>query len=152
MDTQDTTTASTRRPPAPYEIPAPSLHARSHLENGITVTEIHGITDLSTVDEIQGHLDAVTAPHGAQVIVDLRQVEFFDCALLGLLCRARRRTLERGGRLAVVCARPWHLRILRALGLGEVFQPFATVQDVIFGQGQDTPARAAPSVPAQPPH
>ncbi|MFH8464930.1 STAS domain-containing protein [Streptomyces sp. NPDC017991] len=152
MDIQDATTASTQRTTAPYEIPTPSPHARSHLENGITVTEIHGVTDLSTVPEIRVHIDAVTAPHGAQVIVDLRHVEFFDCALLGLLCRARRRTLERGGRLAVVCVRPWHLRIIRAAGLGEVFQPFATVQDVTHGQRQDTPAGAAPPVPAQPPH
>jgi len=65
------------------------------------------------------------------VIVDLLPVEFLDCATLGLLCRARRRALEGGGHLALVCVRPWHLRILKAAGLSELFAPLTTVQDAL---------------------
>ncbi|MGW0497302.1 STAS domain-containing protein [Streptomyces sp. NPDC003007] len=63
--------------------------------------------------------------------VDLRPVEFLDCATLGLLCRARRRALDRGGHLALVCVHPWDLRILKAAGLSELFAPLATVQDAL---------------------
>ncbi|MFD9818849.1 STAS domain-containing protein [Streptomyces violascens] len=112
-------------------MPDPCQHARSYLVRGITVVEIHGTIDLSTVGDIQVHTDAATAPHDARVIVDLRPVEFLDCSALGLLCRARRRALERNGHLMLVCVRPWHLRILKAAGLSELFQPLATIQDAL---------------------
>ncbi|MFD9634918.1 STAS domain-containing protein [Streptomyces violascens] len=133
MGIQDANAASGQRPhhPTPGKLPVPCGHARSYLVRDITVVEIHGTIDLSTVPDIQVHTDAATAPHGAQVIVDLRPVEFLDCAALGLLCRARRRTLERNGHLMLVCVRPWHLRILQATGLRELFRPLATIQDAL---------------------
>ncbi len=111
--------------------PVPYRHARSYLLHGVTVVEIRGTIDLSTVPEIQVHTDAATAPHRAEVIVDLRPVQFLDCSALGLLCGARRRAVERDGRLALVCVRPWHLRILEATGLRELFRPLATVEEAL---------------------
>ncbi|WP_369229357.1 STAS domain-containing protein [Streptomyces sp. R21] len=133
MDLQGTNAAPGQRDDdsAPGGPQAPFRHARSYLDHGITVVELHGAIDLSTVPEVRAHADAATAGQGAQVIVDLRPVEFLDCATLGLLCRARRRALERGGHLALVCVRPWHLRILKAAGLSELFAPLATVQDAL---------------------
>ncbi|MFC8124859.1 STAS domain-containing protein [Streptomyces sp. NPDC057302] len=118
-------------PPLLGQLPAPCQHARSYLARGVTVVEIHAAIDLGTVTEVQVHTDAATALPGAQVIVDLRPVEFFDCSALSLFCRTRRRALERGGHLALVCVRPWHLRILNATGLSEVFRPLATVEDAL---------------------
>ncbi len=68
------------------------------------------------------------------MIVDLRPVEFLDCATLGLLCRARRRALEHDCRLLLVCGRPWHLRILKAAGLSNIFERHATIQDALSGE------------------
>ncbi|QEV21583.1 STAS domain-containing protein [Streptomyces alboniger] len=56
---------------------------------------------------------------------------FLDCSTLSLLCRARRRALERDGQLALVCIRPWHLRILTAVDLNTLFKPCATVQEAL---------------------
>jgi anti-sigma B factor antagonist len=92
------------------------------------VVEIHGAVDVATAPGVQVHLDAATHPLGARVIVDLRPVVFFDCAVLTLLCRAHRRIRERGGQLAVVCVRPWHLKILAAGGLDALFRPSVTVE------------------------
>ncbi|MFD7168970.1 STAS domain-containing protein [Streptomyces violascens] len=133
MDIQDANAVSGQHQhhPMPGKLPVPCRHALSYLVRDITVVEIHGTIDLSTVPAIQVHTDAATAPHGAQVIVDLRPVEFLDCSALGLLCRARRRALERNGHLALVCVRPWHLRILKAAGLSELFHPLATIQDAL---------------------
>jgi anti-sigma B factor antagonist len=117
---------------APGEASAPCRHARSYLHHGVTVVEFHGAIDLATVPEVRAHTDAATARQGARVIVDLRPADFLDCTALGLLVRARRRALERGGHLALACARPWHVRILKAAGLGELFGPLATtVQDAL---------------------
>ncbi|MFJ4835758.1 STAS domain-containing protein [Streptomyces sp. NPDC088747] len=148
IDIQDATPAPAQHRPAPQELPAASRHARSYLVDNITVTELSGIIDLSNVGEIQAHTYAATAPHGAQVIIDLRPVEFFDCALLGLLCRAHRRTLERGGHLALVCVRPWHLHVFKAAGVGKLFETFATVRDAGSKQ-QNAPAQSAS--PLRPP-
>ncbi|WP_370270352.1 STAS domain-containing protein [Streptomyces sp. V4I8] len=86
-----------------------------------------------TPTEIQAHTDAATTRSGVRVIVDLRPVEFLDCSTLGLLCRTRRRALERGGQLTLVCVRPWHLRILKAAGLHTLFALLATVEDALEG-------------------
>jgi anti-anti-sigma factor len=133
MDLQDTNAASGQsdNDSARGELPVPCWHARSYLDHGITVVEFHGTIDLNTVPEVQAHTDAATARQGARVIVDLRPVEFLDCTALSLLCRTRRRALEQGGHLALVCVRPWHLRILKAAGLSELFAPLATVQDAL---------------------
>lgn len=114
-------------------LPPPGPHARSRHDRGVTVVELHGTVDLSVVPEIRTHTDAATAHPGARVIVDLRPVEFLDCSTLGLLCRARRRALERSGHLTLVCVRPWHLRILKAAGLSPHFEILTTVEEAMDG-------------------
>jgi hypothetical protein len=65
------------------------------------------------------------------VVIDLRPACFVDCVGLGLLCRARRRALEQGGYLALVCVHRWQLRILRVTGLHHTLQPVATLGDAL---------------------
>ncbi|MEU9101034.1 STAS domain-containing protein [Streptomyces sp. NPDC048361] len=110
-------------------MPERCRHARTHLVHGVTVVEVHGCVDLASAPDVRMHLDAATQPPGARVVVDLRSVEFFDCAVLALLCRAHRRIRERGGRLGLVCVRPWHLRVLAAGGIYALIRPAATVED-----------------------
>ncbi|MFF7335577.1 anti-sigma factor antagonist [Streptomyces sp. NPDC008150] len=130
------------RLPAPGKPPAPGRHARSYDVRGLTVIELRGAIDLSNVPEIRALADAVTARPGVRVVMDLRPVEFLDGSTLGLLCRTRRRALDQGGHLTLVCVRPWHLRILRAAGLGTVFAPFATLEaalEATLGAASGTP-------------
>ncbi|MFF1379524.1 STAS domain-containing protein [Streptomyces sp. NPDC058308] len=133
MDTQDAQDASGQHPdrPVPGKLPPPSRHACSFLRRGVTVVEIRGTVDVSTLAEVRTHTDAASEAQGAHLIVDLRPVTFLDCATLGLLCRTRRRAGQRDGRLALVCVRPWHLRILHAAGLGKHFELFDTVQEAL---------------------
>ncbi|MET7938856.1 anti-sigma factor antagonist [Streptomyces sp. NPDC005302] len=112
-------------------LPPPGPNARSRLDQGATVVELRGTVDLNVVHEIRVHTDAASAYRGSRVVVDLRPVEFLDCAGLGVLCRTRRRVIEREGRLALVCVRPWHLRILRAAGLGPHFEILTTVEEAL---------------------
>ncbi|WP_051915536.1 STAS domain-containing protein [Streptomyces aureocirculatus] len=87
MDIHDahTTPGQHHDPPETGELPAPCPHARSYRIQSHTVVEFHGIVDISTVPQIQMHTDAASAREGARMIVDLRPVEFLDCATLGLL-------------------------------------------------------------------
>ncbi|WP_329347755.1 STAS domain-containing protein [Streptomyces sp. NBC_01261] len=115
----------------PGKKPNPGRHARSYLLRGVTVVEFHGTIDLSNILDVQAHTDAATTRSDVRVVMDLMSVEFLDCSTLGLLCRARRRALERGGSLALVCVPPWHLRILKAAGLHPLFEPLATLDDAL---------------------
>ncbi|MEU6052576.1 STAS domain-containing protein [Streptomyces xanthochromogenes] len=127
---------STARPSVSAPVPLPPgllpdrcCNARTYLMHGFTVVEVHGTVDLATAPGVQLHLDAATQPPGARVIVDLRPVDFFDCAVLTQLCRAHRRIRERDGHLGVVCLRPWHLRILHAARLDTVLRPAGSVEE-----------------------
>ena len=109
---------------------------------GFTVVEVYGTVDLATAPGVGRHLDAATHPAGARVIVDLRPVDFFDCAVLTLLCRAHRRIRERDGHLGLVCVRPWHLRVLTAGGLDRLFRPAATVEEAALSALAGPPGTA----------
>ncbi|MCT9089024.1 STAS domain-containing protein [Streptomyces sp. ASQP_92] len=129
MGTTARPSVSAPLPLPPGLLPDRCCNARTYLMHGFTVVEVHGAVDLATAPGVQLHLDAATQPAGARVIVDLRTVEFFDCAVLTLLCRAHRRVREREGHLGVVCVRPWHRRILMAGRLDAFLQPARTVEE-----------------------
>ncbi|MFB7745870.1 STAS domain-containing protein [Streptomyces sp. NPDC056132] len=129
-------------PLPPGLLPDLSRHARTYLMRGFTVVEVHGTVDLVTAPDVQLHLDAATRPAGARVIVDLRPVDFFDCAVLTQLCRARRRIRERAGHLGVVCVRPWHLRVLAAARLDTVLRPAESIEEAALA----ALARSGPDV------
>ncbi|MER5400998.1 anti-sigma factor antagonist, partial [Streptomyces sp. NPDC002599] len=67
----------------------------------------------------------------ATAVIDLRRVEFFDCSGLRLLYRARRRILDRGGRLHLVCAHPLTLRMFRLTGLSKILPPAASLEEAL---------------------
>ncbi|MEW1647369.1 MULTISPECIES: anti-sigma factor antagonist [unclassified Streptomyces] len=108
--------------------PAPlTRHLRIHTDRGFTVLEFRGEIDIAAATEILPYLDRVTARPRARIVIDLRQVEFFDCSGLRLLYRARYRVLERAGRLRLVCTHPLTLRILRVTGLNRLLPPQPTL-------------------------
>ncbi|MEV8033450.1 anti-sigma factor antagonist [Streptomyces sp. NPDC002742] len=109
----------------------PTRHLRIHHDRGHVVLELHGEIDLLTTTEITPLLDAVTSDPAPQVVIDLRCVEFFDCSGLRLLYRARRRVLDRGGRLHLVCDHPLTLRMFRVTGLSRILPPYASLEEAL---------------------
>lgn len=93
-----------------------------HTGDGTTVVELHGEIDLVTAIPLAEHLDAVSSGPHPDLVLDLRPVTFIDCAGLGVLCRTRNRVLARDGRLRLVTGSRRFLWILRAVGLGGVFE------------------------------
>ncbi len=84
------------------------------------VVELHGEIDLVAYQRTFPLLDAVAAGPEAVVIIDLSEVDFFDCSGVSLLMRVHRRVAERGGAMRIVCADALTLRILRLTHLTEV--------------------------------
>ena len=118
--------------------PAPlTRHLRIHRDRGFTVLEFRGEIDIAAAMEILPYLDRVTGRPRARIVIDLRQVEFFDCSGLRLLYRARQRVLDRGGRLHLVCTHPLTLRILRVTELNRLL-PAQPTLDAALGQPEAT--------------
>ena len=118
--------------------PAPlTRHLRVRQDRGHTVLEFRGEIDIAAAEEIAPFLDRVTANGDVRLVIDLSQVEFFDCSGLRLLYRARGRVLAHGGELRLVCTHPLTLRIMRATGLTRLLPPHPTL-DLALGQPEAT--------------
>lgn len=111
----------------------PTRHLSVREDRGHTVLEFHGEIDIAAAVEIIPHLDAATGRPEARVVIDLTDVEFFDCSGLRLLYRARHRLLAHDGSLHLVCTHPLTLRVLKVTGLARVLPPAASL-DAALGQ------------------
>ncbi|MCK1819705.1 anti-sigma factor antagonist [Streptomyces sp. XM83C] len=111
-----------------HEPAARSPHLRTREAGGYTVLEFAGEIDIAAAVEIQPSLDAATEGPAPRVVIDLTDIEFFDCSGLRLLYRARRRVLDHDGRIHLVCTHPLTLRVLRLTGLGKLLPPQATLE------------------------
>ncbi|ANP51657.1 anti-sigma B factor antagonist [Streptomyces griseochromogenes] len=89
---------------------------------GATVVALHGEIDVLVAGTLAERLDALTALPDHDLVLDLRQVVFIDCAGLGILCRTRNRTLARQGRLRLVTDSTDFKRLLHATGLASLFE------------------------------
>lgn len=128
--------------PAPF-----TRHLRVHHDRGHTVLELRGEIDIAAAAEVAPHLDRVTSRPGARIVIDLRQVEFFDCSGLRLLYRARKRVLEQDGRLHLVCTHPLTLRVLRVTGLSRLLPPRPTLEAAL---ARPETASGTPGAPGKP--
>nr|WP_307805666.1 anti-sigma factor antagonist [Streptomyces chrestomyceticus] len=106
---------------------APRRTTHTYLAQGLTVVELHGDIDMATVPEARRHLHAVTARPRVRLLLDLRPVTFFDCRGVSLLLYAQQRTLERRGRLYLVCDHPTVLHLLDITGVRLLLGPAPTV-------------------------
>ncbi|MFJ9852256.1 STAS domain-containing protein [Streptomyces sp. NPDC101150] len=94
-------------------------------EAGSTIVlELRGEWDILAASVVADRLDALTgAPH-PDLVLDVSAVTFMDCVGLGLLCRARHRARDRGGRLRLtgVTDGGWVARLLRMASLTGEFE------------------------------
>ncbi|MEV6835629.1 anti-sigma factor antagonist [Streptomyces sp. NPDC051133] len=111
-----------RDEPAPF-----TRQLRVYAHRGHTVVELRGEIDILAAAEIGPALDRATGGPGVRVVIDLRQVEFFDCSGLRLLYRARARVRDGGGQLHLVCTHPLTLRVFRVTGLTRLLPAHPTL-------------------------
>ncbi|MFL4951353.1 STAS domain-containing protein [Streptomyces sp. MMS24-I31] len=99
----------------------PTTRPTERTAGGTTVVTLSGDVDLVTALSLGPRLDVLTAGPRPNLVLDLRQVPFVDCAGLGLLCRARNRVAAREGRLWLVTGSASFRRLLHHSGLADAF-------------------------------
>ncbi|MBF6045131.1 anti-sigma factor antagonist [Streptomyces sp. NRRL B-1677] len=104
--------------------------ARIRVKGRWAVLELAGELDIAAVPAVEELLLQLVAPGAPVVVIDLREVTFFDCSVLGALYRARAGVLASGGCFAVLCVRPWALKIMHMAELLDVFRPVAALVDL----------------------
>ncbi|WP_329493589.1 STAS domain-containing protein [Kitasatospora herbaricolor] len=82
----------------------------------VAVVRAHGDIDLDTAPALHRRLEAALREH-RDVVLDLSQVTFMDCAGLGVLVDARDQADRHGGHLVLRAVGPDVLRLLRITGL-----------------------------------
>ncbi|MFF7452446.1 MULTISPECIES: anti-sigma factor antagonist [unclassified Streptomyces] len=107
---------------------------------------LHGEIDLVTAIPLASRLDVLSSDPHPDLVLDLRGVSFIDCAGLGVLCRTRNRVGARCGRLRLVSESSGFLRVLRAAGLGGVFEVHALLPSL----GSNGPILGREPVPSGP--
>ena len=85
------------------------------------VVQVGGEVDVATCPQLQAALAELVDRGFHQLIVDLEQVSFLDCAGIGVLVDARRRVQEHGGSLRLVRPAPLVRRVLEVTGMTAVF-------------------------------
>ncbi|MFI9251023.1 STAS domain-containing protein [Streptomyces sp. NPDC053069] len=106
----------------PPDHPAREVVVAHGVADGTTFVSLQGEIDVLTASALGERLDALTAGSRPDLVLDLRLVTFIDCTGIGVLCRARNRTLARRGRLRLVTESAVFRRMLRATGLWGVFE------------------------------
>lgn len=92
---------------------------------------VEGDLDLASAPTLRHRLrDAAQAAVPARLAVDLDAAGVVDSVGLGLLVGLRRRVVEAGGEMVVVCSNPRLVALLAVTGLDGVFRVVASLDEV----------------------
>jgi anti-sigma B factor antagonist len=100
---------------------------------GHAVVALHGELDLAGVPAVASHLIAAMAACGPLIIVDLAGLEFIDCCGLGVLVRVLKWARESGGDVLLAAPQQHVRRLLRLLGMNDVFSVYPSVEQAASG-------------------
>ena len=100
------------------------------LVEGVHLLSVSGEIDSSVHGDFKGAIEtAVTNAH-SPLVIDLTGVRYIDSSGFTDLIGARKRMTERNDRLYLVSNRAVH-RLLRILGLDQVFEVYATQREAV---------------------
>lgn len=110
------------------------------------VIRVDGELDVLTAPKLAGRLNSILLEHAANVVLDLRRVEFIDSAGLHVLLNAHRRLTHASRTLSVVCNGGPVRRVIELARLVDTLGVVATLDE----QGE-TSLTSAGSVPGDSP-
>jgi anti-sigma B factor antagonist len=115
--------------------PSPGLTGRRYTARGCTVLVLSGEVDVASALELRLELAAAVDASGTRVVVDLTSVGFMDCAGVGELVRALRRTGWARGSICLANPTRSVRRILELTSAGSVLPVYDSVDDAVAAAG-----------------
>jgi anti-anti-sigma factor len=117
-------------------VPARGLAGRRYTTGGCTVLVLSGEIDEASAPELRFALAVAIENRGStRVVVDLAGVTFMDCAGVGELVRALRRTGWAHGSISLAGPSAFVRRVLELTQAGTVLPVYATVDDAVGEAG-----------------
>jgi anti-sigma B factor antagonist len=110
------------------------------VSDGRALISVSGPVDHYTVPDFRKLLLQLDEDGVADLVIDLRLIEFLDSTGLGLLVGAMKRARARGGDIALVVTDENVLRLLRQTGLVKVFTVAGKLADVLPAGATGRPA------------
>lgn len=102
-------------------------------EGQAAIIVVRGELDLATSPELEDRLRNLCDSGNAQVVIDLRELEFMDSTGLSIIVKAHQRLTETGRRLSIVRGSQQVQRLLDLTGVSERLQLFDTPEEVLGG-------------------
>jgi anti-sigma B factor antagonist len=126
-------------------------HVSGHwTSQGVTVLSLSGDHDVATVDDLRGWLVPAPSATGPDLAVDLRDVGFIDCAVVGALVAARNLAVGSGGCVRLASLRAVPRRVLALCALADVFCVYDALDEAAAAVcARHQPSRLPSPVPAQ---
>ncbi|MEU8951068.1 STAS domain-containing protein [Streptomyces sp. NPDC048489] len=94
------------------------------------VLEVIGELDYTTAPQLREHVTALSLQSGQLLVLDLANMEFCDSSGISALIAARNHTQARQADIALSAVPAHTLRVLRIVGLDQVFDLHADGQSV----------------------
>jgi anti-anti-sigma factor len=89
--------------------------------NGVTVVQLAGELDVVSVPDLRRELVVSASATLPDMVLDLREVDFMDCGVVGVLIAVRGRATAAGGCLRLVGVQQRPRRLLDLCRLDQVF-------------------------------
>jgi anti-anti-sigma factor len=85
--------------------------------SGVPVVAVCGEVDIATVPYLEEQLNELVDKAPPQVVLDLGEMDFIDCAGAAVIARARRRLPDQECEVVLRCPKPLAQRIFELTGL-----------------------------------
>ena len=99
--------------------------------SALTVVAAVGEFDMANRDALHGQLLEAANGGAGRVVLDMSQMTFADCSVLGALLEVRNRIMADGGTLTLAGAQRTVMRVFEVTGLHETFAMRHDVQAVV---------------------
>lgn len=111
-----------------------SFHIDDHSpRDGVAVIAVRGDLDVYTSPKMRQAIMEVLERGLSRLVVDLNQTISLDSTALGVLIGGKKRAIEKGGDVKIVCASERTRRIFALTSLERIFQIYSTVDEALAG-------------------
>ncbi len=105
------------------------INVRKHEE--IPVIELSGEVDAYTSARFREIMLDIIDSDGANLVINMTDVEYIDSSGLGALVGGLKRVSERDGKIVIVCDKPQVKKVFEITGLEKVFPIYDSVEDAV---------------------